>query len=222
MAIKQALSQDISDKTIIKGGMSVSLGHALGIMTHPDLEWESIRRENETVSRLYLSHVIILAMIPAAAGYYGVTQVGWSIAGGDNVRLTQGSALQLCTLFYFALLAGVFIIGQFIDFFAKTFGVDNQTPRGAILAAYTSTPLFLVGFIAAYPNLWVNMIAGMIAIAYAVYLLYEGLPILMKIPPERGFIFASSVLTVGLVMLVGLFAITVIFWSVGVGPVYIR
>lgn len=200
----------------------MSLGHALGIMTHPDLEWESIRRENETVSKLYLSHIIILAMIPAVAGYYGVTQVGWSIAGGDFVRLTQDSALQLCTLLYFALLAGVYALGKFIDLFAKTFGVDEKTPRGAILAAYTSTPLFLVGFVALYPNLWINVVAGMLAAAYAIYLLYEGLPILMKISPDRGFIFASSVLTVGLVMLVALFAMTVIIWSVGVGPVYVR
>lgn len=200
----------------------MSLGHAFGIMTHPDLEWESIRRENETLSKLYLSHILILALIPSVAGYYGTTQIGWSIAGGDPVKLTEGSALQLCVTLYFALLVGVAVIGKFIDFFAQTFGVDDKTPRGFILAAYTSTPLFLVGFIAAYPNLWVNMIGGMVAVAYAVYLLYEGIPILMKIPPERGFIFASSVVTVGLVMLVGLFALTVIFWSVGIGPVYVR
>ncbi|RMF12944.1 MAG: DUF1282 domain-containing protein, partial [Gammaproteobacteria bacterium] len=62
---------------------------------------------------------------------------------------------------------------------------------------------------------------GLIGLAYALYLLYEGLPILMNIPEERGFMFASSVLTVGLVMLVGLLAITVIIWSVGFGPVYV-
>jgi hypothetical protein len=65
------------------------------------------------------------------------------------------------------------------------------------------------------------MLVGLIAVAYAVYLLYEGLPILMKIPEDRGFMFASAVLTVGLVMFVGLLAITVVVWSVGIGPVYV-
>ena len=64
------------------------------------------------------------------------------------------------------------------------------------------------------------MIAGVIAVCWSVYLLYEGLPILMKIPEDRGFIFASSVLTVGLCMLVGLLAISVVIWSIGFGPVY--
>ncbi|ARU55101.1 MAG: YIP1 family protein [Pseudomonadales bacterium] len=200
----------------------MSIGHVLGLLTHPDLEWESIRRDGESVGRLYASHVLALALIPAAAGYYGATQVGWSIAGGDVVKLTSSSAIQLCTLFYCAMIVGLYIIGKFIDFFAATFDVDDTQPKGFILAAYTATPLFVMGIIAVYPVLWVNMLAGIIAVAYSVYLLYEGLPILMKIPAEKGFIFASSVLTVGLVMLVGLLAITVIIWSVGIGPVYIR
>ena len=199
----------------------MSLGHTVGLLTHPDQEWEAIREEHESVGKLYLSHVFILALLPAAAAYYGTTQVGWQIGGSDIVRLTSGSALQLCALFYMATLAGIYMIGRAIDFFATTYGVGDQTHNGVILAAYTATPMLIVGIVAVYPVLWVNMLAGVAAVAYSVYLLYEGLPILMKIPEERGFMFATSVLTVGLVMLVGLLAISVIVWSVGVGPVYV-
>jgi hypothetical protein len=41
---------------------------------------------------------------------------------------------------------------------------------------------------------------------------------MMDIPSEKGFLFASAVLAVGLVMLVGLLAASVILWSAGVGP----
>lgn len=199
----------------------MSLGHTMGLLTHPDTEWESIRKDSESVSRLYFQHILLLALIPAAAGFYGTTQVGWQIGDGQVIKLTSGSALQLCALFYAAMLVGIYIIGRFIDFFARTYGVREDNPKGVILAAYTATPVFLMGVIAAYPNVWVNMAVGLVAVAYSVYLLYEGLPILMKIPAERGFMFASSVLTVGLVMLVALFAISVVIWSVGVGPVYV-
>lgn len=199
----------------------MSLTHTLGLLTHPDREWEAIRNDSESVGKLYLGHVLFLALIPALAGFYGSTQVGWQIGDGQIIRLTSTSALQLSVLFYGAMLAGIFIIGRFIDFFAATYEVKDSTPRGITLAAYTATPVFLLGVIAAYPNIWVNMIAGLIAVAYAVYLLYEGLPILMKIPEDRGFMFASAVLTVGLVMFVGLLAITVVIWSVGIGPVYV-
>lgn len=199
----------------------MSLGHTFGLLTHPDQEWEKIRKDSESISRLYLGHVLILALIPAVAGYYGATHVGWQIGDdGQVVKLTASSAIQLCVLAYAAMLAGIYIIGRFIDFFAATYGVKDENPKGIVLAAYTATPMFLLGIIAIYPNVWVNMLVGLIAVSYSVYLLYEGLPILMKIPPERGFMFASSVLTVGLVMLVGLLAISVVIWSMGIGPVY--
>lgn len=198
----------------------MSLSHTVGLLTHPDKEWESIRAESESVSKLYFGHILLLALIPAAAAFYGTTQVGWQIGGGQLVKLTTASALQLCALAYVAMLVGVYILGKFIDFFAATYDAQDTTPRGVTLAAYTATPIFLLGVIAAYPNIWVNMAVGLVAIAYAVYLLYEGLPILMKIPEDRGFMFASSVLTVGLVMLVALLAISVVIWSVGIGPVY--
>lgn len=199
----------------------MSLLHTFGILTHPDKEWASIREDQESTTKLYLSHVPLLALIPAVSAFYGTTEIGWRIGDGELVRLSQDSAIQLCVLFYAAMLCGIFLIGKFIDFFSITYGVEATEHRGVALAAYTATPLFLVGLIAIYPVLWVNMLAGVVAVCWSVYLLYQGLPILMKIPEERGFMFASSVLTVGLVMLVGLFAISVVVWSVGIGPVYV-
>lgn len=198
----------------------MSLGHTIGLLTNPDREWQEIREQSESLPKIYLNHVLLLALIPAVAGFFGTTQVGWQIGDGQVIRLTPSSALPLCILFYAAIIAGIYIMGRFIDFFAATYGVTEQEPKGVTLAAYTATPLLLTGVVAVYPSVWLNMLAGLIAMAYSVYLLYEGLPILMKIPPDRGFMFASSVLTVGLVMLVALFAVTVVIWSMGVGPVY--
>ncbi len=198
----------------------MSLHHTFGILTHPDREWESIRSDQESTSKLYLGHVFLLALIPTLSAYFGTTEVGWRIGDGAAVKLTQASAAQLCVLFYIAMLAGIFIIGKFIDFFSMTYGADESEHKGVILAAYATTPLFLVGITAIYPVLWINLLAGIIAVCWSVYLLFEGLPILMKIPEDRGFMFASSVLTIGLVMLVALLAISVVIWSIGFGPVY--
>lgn len=198
----------------------MSLGHTVGLLTHPDREWQEIRDQSESIPKLYLGHVLLLALVPVAAAFYGTTQVGWRIGDGEVIRLTTASALPLCALFYAAIVAGIYILGKFIDFFASTYGVSDSDPKGVTLAAYTATPMMLAGLVAIYPVLWLNVLVGLAALSYSIYLLYEGLPILMKIPADRGFMFASSVLTVGLVMLVALFAITVVIWSMGVGPVY--
>ena len=55
-------------------------------------------------------------------------------------------------------------------------------------------------------------------LAYTVFLFYLGVPVMMEIPEERGFLFASAVLAFGLVALVALLALTVLLWSSGFGP----
>jgi len=50
--------------------------------------------------------------------------------------------------------------------------------------------------------------------------LYVGIPTFMGIPEDEGFMFSSSVLAVGLVVLVAMIAASVILWGFGVGPVY--
>ena len=60
----------------------MSLTHTFGLLAHPDQEWEAIRNESESVTKLYAGHILLLALIPAVAGFIGTTQVGWQI--GDE------------------------------------------------------------------------------------------------------------------------------------------
>ena len=68
--------------------------------------------------------------------------------------------------------------------------------------------------------MWLAMVVGTLAICYTVYLLYVGIPTFMNIHADEGFMFSSSVLAVGLVVLVAMIACSVILWGLGVGPVY--
>ena len=201
------------------------LQHTLGIFLHPDSEWKAIRNEKHSFKQIFLSHVPFLALIPTVAFFIGLTQVGWSVGNGDPVKLTLLSAFELCGLTYFSLLIGVYILGEFINWMAKTYGVkDSEQQRhyeGTALAVYVTTPVFLVGIFGLYPDLWLNATVTMIAGAYAVYLVYEGIPILMNISKEQAFMYATSVVTIGLVLMVIVRVGSVMLWSFGIGPVYI-
>lgn len=201
------------------------LEHTLGIMLHPDSEWKSIRKEKHSFKQVFLSHVPFLALIPTVSFFIGVTQVGWSFGGGEPIRLTVLSALELCGLTYISLLIGVYILGEFINWMTRTYGVRDSEERrhyeGTALAVYITTPVFLVGIFGLYPDLWLNAAVTLLAGAYAVYLIYEGIPILMNISKEQAFMFASSVVTIGLVMMVLVRVGSVILWTFGVGPVYV-
>ncbi|MCY1411954.1 Inner membrane protein YohC [compost metagenome] len=194
--------------------------HVWGLFTHPDQEWQEIRGEEESVSHMYLTHVLILAAIPVISAYIGTTQVGWVLGKGDPVMLTQASAMQMSIMSYLAMLAGVAVMGGFIHWMARTYDANPSITECIVFAAYCATPLFIGGLAALYPHLWFGATVGTLAICYTVYLLYVGIPTFMSIPKDEGFLFSSSVLAVGLVVLVAMIASAVILWGFGLGPVY--
>lgn len=201
------------------------LQHTLGILLRPATEWQAIRGEQGSFLQLFISQVPFLALIPTVSAYIGVTQVGWTIADGDPVKLTAASALSLCALAYVALLVGIYLLGEFINWMSKTYEVqgDEATRRyGAMaLAVYVAAPVLLAGVANLYPELW--LVTGVMGLAgaYAVFLIYQGIPILMNISKEQAFMYASSVVTVGLVLMVAVLVVTVVIWGMGVGPVYV-
>ena len=197
------------------------LSHLLGILTHPAAEWQRIHDRNYSVVACYRKFVLWLAAIPAVAGLIGTTQVGWSIGIRESIRLTFGSALLIAIAYYLAVLAAVFLVGKAIHWMAVTYGADSDLDRAVTLAAFTATPMFLAGIVQLYPILWLDFLVAIAALGHSVYLLYNGVPIMMNTSQERGFLFASAVLTVGLVAFVALLATTAMLWGMGMQPAFV-
>jgi hypothetical protein len=196
------------------------ISHVAGLFTHRHQEWREIRDNPESISHVYFAHVLFLALIPPVSMYIGTTKVGWVIGKGDPVMLTESSALVMSGFMYLAMLAGVAVMGAFINWMSRTYDSAPGFARCVVFAAYTATPLFVAGLCALYPNVVLTMLVGIAAVFYTAYLLYTGIPIFMKIPEDEGFVYSSSILTIGLVMFVSLMAITVLIWSFGFGPAY--
>ena len=194
------------------------LGHVLGLLTRPKAQWRVIREKRHGMARSLFAHTAVFALIPAVAGYAGTTQTGWQIGAGDVVRLTEASALRIAVLYYFAMLAATLSVAWVIHWMSRTYGASQPLGQCYALATHTATPLFLVGAMHLQPILWLNLIAGLPALGYTLYLFYTGVPVMMEIPEERGFLFASAVMAFGLVALVATLAATVLLWSSGFAP----
>ena len=194
------------------------LNHLMGLYTHPKQEWQTIEKNHEAI-KSSLSHVLLIALIPSICAYFATAHIGWNPGVGEKLFLTSESALLMSVGMYFGLIAGVLVLAYLAYWMGKTFDANPDYTQALELASYTATPLFMVGFAALYPVLWFIMVVGLIGLAYSVYLLYAGVPIIMNIPEEKGFIYASSVVTAGLVLLVALMAASVILWSMGLGPI---
>ncbi len=199
------------------------LNHLPGMFTHPESEWKAIRKEHASPTRIYLAYIGLLALIGPVCAYISTTQFGWQVGSGPLTKLSSASALQLNLLTYLAILVGVFGLGWMIDWMSKTYGSqhDEQAANGIALAAYSSTPLMIAGFASLYPVPWFNMLAYLVAAAYAGYLMYKGLPSVLGIEEDRAFFFSGAILTIALVYLVGTRIGTVIIWNLGFAPEFI-
>ncbi len=196
------------------------LNHIWGLYAHPKEEWHSIEKRHE--SGMYsLIHIMTIALIPAICGYYAAAHIGWSIGSGEPIKLTQDSAMMLAVAMYVALIVGVFALAYLIKWMAVTFDSTPNFTQCLELAAYAATPLLMVGITALFPILWFVVLAGLGAVCYSIYLLYSGVPIMMDIPEEKGFIYASSVVTCGLILMVTILAATAMMWTSGFGPEYL-
>ncbi len=197
------------------------LSHLFGLLINPKEEWVKIRSEECSVGTCYFSYVLLLAAIPPVSGYIGTTTFGWEIGAREAVKLSSQSALTIAVAYYLVMLVGVFSMGFMIHWMGKTYGTEQPLARCISLAAFVATPMFLVGVFEVLPILWLNFIVGLPALAYTVYLLYSGVPVMMEIDSERGFLFSSSVLAVGMVALVCMLAATAILWGSGFMPQFV-
>ncbi|RTE66244.1 YIP1 family protein [Amphritea opalescens] len=184
------------------------------IFYRPHLAMKHLRDENLRGTAEVLVLLSLMALIPAASLFIGTTQMGWSLfPGGELVKLSAISALNSAIAFYLAICFALGAMGFSIHWMEKTYGGHASLERCMNLTLYTAAPLLLSGFSGLYPMLWFCVAVGMLALAYSTYLLFTGVPIIMKIPEARGFMFCISILTVGLIILVGLRAATVFLWS---------
>jgi hypothetical protein len=199
----------------------VFASHLIGLFTHPDREWAEISNEDHSLAGVVGGQLLILTLLPALAWYYGVTRVGWTLPNGDTVyRMTPESTTIIIVLFFGAMVVGTAALGAMIHWMSSTYGAVSSPARAIALATYTNTPLFLAGCIGIVPSLWIDLVVGTVAACYSVYLLYLGIPHMMGVPRERGYLFASAALAVGLVMFIGLMGVTVMLWELGAMPVF--
>ncbi len=198
------------------------IGNIIGLFSSPTKTWENIRESQCDATACLFKHVALMAMIPAISGYVGTTQVGWSIGASGTHYLSNESAGMIAVLTYLAMIVGVFGMGFMVRWMSITYGEEMPLGRCVVFAAYVATPLFLIGLMMLYPILWLNMLLGLPAVAYTVYLLYAGIPVMMDVNQEKGFLFASSILGLGLVAMVAILATTVILWGYGFGPALVN
>jgi hypothetical protein len=151
------------------------------ILLSPRTEWVAIETEVTTPAALYTGYVMPLAAIGPVAQVIGYSVFGLTVPFLGTYRVPIGSALTTAVVQYILVLAGTYLLGLIIDGLAPTFGAQRNPIQALKVAAYSSTAFWLAGVFSLIPGLRALQILGL----YSLYLLYLGLPTLMKSPRDK-------------------------------------
>jgi hypothetical protein len=154
---------------------------AKAILLTPQTEWQVIEQEPGALTDLFGPYVATLAAIPAVARF-----IGHSLIGGYEPMLP---GLLRTLIAYAATFTVVYVIAGVIDLLARSFGTQKNFPNALKLSIYSHTPVWLAGVFLLIPGLNFLMLLGL----YGGYLLWTGLPPLMRTPKEKALSYALCV-----------------------------
>ncbi|WP_445191623.1 Yip1 family protein [Sphingomonas sp. Tas61C01] len=176
------------------------LDRAKRLIVTPKAEWPVIDAEPMTVRQIFTGWVMPLAAIGPVASLIGGLVFGYG-AFGIVYRPSVGGALTTAVVSYAMALIGTYVLALIIDALAPTFGGTKNPVSAMKVAAFSATAGWLSGIFGIVPTLAFLSILGL----YSLYLLYTGLPLLMKAPAEKavGYIVATIVAAIIVFVVIG-------------------
>lgn len=179
------------------GGSSL-VTRVTNILTKPASEWQVIENEPATISGIYTGYVAILAAIPAICMIIGQQVFGWSYGGLVTVKLPIVYTLVNAILYYALTLGSVYVQALVYDALAPNFGGTKDSLKAFKVAAYSGTAAWLSGVFFILPA--ISFLAFILAL-YSLYLLFLGLPRLMRAPEDKAIVYVVVAVVVNAVLM---------------------
>ena len=158
---------------------------AKAITLNPAATWPVIEAEKHDAKSLFVPYMLILAAIPAVASFIGLSLIGMG-GFGVSFRIPIASGLAMMVTTYILTLVMTYGMGWLTSALAPTFGGQSNLVQGLKLAVFGGTPMMLAGVFNLLPAL---SIVGLLVALYSLYVMYLGLPVLMKSPKEKTIVY---------------------------------
>ncbi len=168
-------------------------------------------------ARVFFGAALWLGLFPPLFAYVGTTLFGWRL-GVAPLFLPARTVLAIAAAYFALLLVGFLSTAFVARWMSATYGADGSLQRCLALVTLVGTPLTVGSVVHLYPNAFVNVLVLVPTLIWSMYLLYRGLPVVLKTDPGRGMLMASSLIAYLLVAWVTLLGITAVLWSHGIGP----
>jgi hypothetical protein len=167
------------------------------ILLTPKTEWPVIAGEASGAGELMAGYVAPLAGVSALCGFVGSTVIGMSLPFIGTYRTPIVAGIGIAVFSFAMAFVGIFLMSLIINFLAPKFGGEKNPAQALKVAVYCYTPAWIAGILGIIPAL--SMI-GIVISLYGLYLLYLGLPRLMKNPEEKSLGYTAVVVICAIVI----------------------
>lgn len=179
------------------------------ILLKPKDTWPVIAGEGGDVPSIYKNYLVFLAAIPAVATFIGLSLVGAG-AFGISFRVPILTGLVNMVVGFVLSLAMIYVLSLIANALAPTFKGEKNALNAFKLVAYGSTAGLVGGVFNLLPAL---SMLGVLAALYSIYLLYTGIPVLMKAPEDKALGYTAVLIVCGIVASIIVGAISALFTS---------
>ena len=183
------------------------------ILLKPKETWPVIAAEAGDIPSIYKNYLVYLAAIPAIAGFIGMSLVGVG-AFGVSFRVPFLTGLVNMVVGFVLALAMVYVLALIANALAPTFKGEKNLLNAFKLVAYGATAGMVGGIFNLLPAL---SMLGLLAALYSIYLLYTGIPVMMKAPEDKALGYTAVLIVCGIVAGIIVGAVSAMFTGGGAG-----
>ena len=155
----------------------IDVNRLKGILLQPGATWKAIDGEFTKPGSIYMNWVLPLALIGPICGAIGTFVFGMSFGVVGFYRLPIMNIVTILAVDYVLGVVGVWVLSLVISLLAPTFGGQRNDVQGLKVAAYATTAWFVAGVFQLLPQL---ALVRVLVSLYSVYLVFSGVPLVMK------------------------------------------
>lgn len=207
-----------TSKRLSTSSSRLSLAKLPELLAKPNSSLQLLAEDPHDARAVFLRCALWLGLLPPVFAGIGTTLFGWRLGVVEPLFFSHLQTLGISVLYFLTLLFGFISTAVVGRWMAPTYAASESLGAYFSLLTVVGAPLTIGSVMHLYPHVLLNLLVLVPCLIWSMFLLYRGVPVVLKTSPERGMLMASSIIGYLFVAFVSLIGISVFLWTRGIGP----
>ena len=188
------------------------------LVAKPREVFQNLSQAHPSAAEVFFKLAVWMIALPPIFAYFGSLKFGWRLGATEPLILSKGELAGISIGYFFTLLFGFFSTALVSRWMSGVYGARQSLGIHFAMITVVGAPIAAGSVIHLYPDVFINVVVLVPILIWSMTLLYGGMPVVLKVNPERGMLMSSALIGCLLVAAVSMLGLTVFLWGLGVGP----